>query len=66
VALPGLLIAFLFFLVRDCRTVDLVMSDGQAERSKVSMKKGDIAQEFARRPSLPLTYLGFWPTPPVM
>lgn len=63
VALPGLLVALLFFTVRDYRTVDLVRSgqpaDGQILRGKAVMKKSDIVREFIHRPSLLLTYFGF-------
>ena len=56
VALPGALIAILFFFVKDYKTVDLVQT---VESSKVKMKKMDIFRSFIRTPSLIFTYLGF-------
>ncbi|MBI4964965.1 MAG: MFS transporter [Desulfomonile tiedjei] len=61
VALPGLLVALLFFGIKDYKNVDLVRSAGNEAQSqaKSSMRPADIAREFARTPSLILTYLGF-------
>lgn len=56
VAIPGALIAILFFFVKDYKTVDLVQT---VESSKVKMKKMDIFSSFIRTPSLIFTYLGF-------
>ena len=56
VAIPGALIAFLFFFVKDYKTVDLVQT---VESSKVKMSKMDIFRSFIRTPSLIFTYLGF-------
>ncbi len=59
VALPGLIIALLFFFIRDYKTVELVKSrDGEGPKS-LRMKTPDIIREFLRTPSLLLTYLGF-------
>ncbi len=59
VALPGLLIALLFFTVRDYHTVDLVKSGDEKEAGKVKMKTGDMLREFIATPSLLFTYFGF-------
>ena len=61
VALPGLLVAILFLWTRDYKNVDLVRTVGIGEKSpaKSLMRPGDVAREFARTPSLILTYLGF-------
>lgn len=65
VALPGLLIALLFFFVKDYKTVAL---ERTADRSAAAhgagpalkrMSNPEIARTFARTPSLLLTYLGF-------
>lgn len=61
VALPGLLVALLFFFVRDYKTVVLektvVSTPSGTGRKK--MKKTDIVRAFSRTPSLLLTYVGF-------
>lgn len=61
VALPGLLVAFLFFGIKDYRSVDLVRTTGAENRSEAtsSMRPADVARGFIRTPSLILTYLGF-------
>jgi MFS family permease len=61
VALPGFLVAILFFWVRDYKSVSLVktMAHGPAAGPKTEMRWMDIAREFTRTPSLILTYLGF-------
>jgi predicted MFS family arabinose efflux permease len=64
VALPGLIIALLFFFVRDYKTVGLekpAESRGTADAGGVAtkMSKMDIVRTFARTPSLLLTYIGF-------
>jgi len=56
VAIPGALIAILFFFVKDYKTVDLVQT---VESAKVKMRKMDIFRSFIRTPSLIFTYLGF-------
>lgn len=56
VALPGLIIAFLFFFVRDYKTVELEVNDSTNVHK---MKKLDIIREFSRKGSLILTYFGF-------
>jgi MFS family permease len=57
VALPGLIIAVLFFFVKDYKTVDLSFTDSQNHKTKMKIK--DIAKQFLSRPSLILTYFGF-------
>lgn len=59
-ALPGLIVAILFFFIKDYKTVDLVktVSESTGASSKVKMKAADAAREIAQRPSLILTYLG--------
>jgi len=65
VALPGLLIAFLFFFIRDYKTVgleqtvDRVPNDKAVDPGKKRMTLRDIVRIFTRTPSLLLTYLGF-------
>ena len=61
VALPGLIIALLFFFIRDYKTVELVKSpNSDADGPKpLRMKTLDIVREFSRTPSLLLTYVGF-------
>ena len=56
VALPGALIAILFFFVKDYKTVDLVQT---VKSSEVKMSKMDIFRSFLKTPSLIFTYLGF-------
>jgi predicted MFS family arabinose efflux permease len=65
VALPGLLIAILFFFVKDYKTVGLEQTVKQEatepgiSQAKKKMTKMDIVRAFSRTPSLLLTYLGF-------
>jgi predicted MFS family arabinose efflux permease len=61
VALPGAIVAILFFFVKDYKTVDLVKSAGSSDAGnhKVRMSKMDIFREFIHTPSLILTNLGF-------
>ncbi|TRZ50699.1 MFS transporter [bacterium] len=62
VAAPGLIAAILFFFVKDYKTVPLIktiIKAGTDEVSKVKMRASDVAKEFARTPTLILTYLGF-------
>ena len=56
VAIPGALIAILFFFVKDYKTVELVKT---VESSKVKMSKMDIFRSFIKTPSLIFTNLGF-------
>lgn len=66
VAIPGLIVAILFFFVRDYKTVNLDKSDHpeanlakQTKAIRQSMSKMDIFRAFAGTPSLLMTYLGF-------
>jgi len=64
VALPGLIIAILFFFVRDYKTVGLGKKvDGKETDNEMiqerKMTKTEIMRTFARTPSLLLTYFGF-------
>ena len=62
VAIPGLIVAILFFFIKDYKTVNLVKSENgssiesSTEQAKMSFK--DILKEFFSKPSLLLTYLG--------
>lgn len=66
VALPGLIVAALFFFSKDYKTVKLLKSEtgtkGVKLREKVKMSNLDIVKEFVTKPSLLLTYLGFTAT----
>lgn len=61
VAIPGLIIAILFFFVKDYKTVSLSTVEstvgGKEERKKMSTR--DIFNEFIKKPALILTYFGF-------
>jgi MFS family permease len=57
VALPGMIVAILFFFVKDYKTVDLSTID--SNNVVVKMKKKDMVREFLSRPSLIFTYFGF-------
>jgi predicted MFS family arabinose efflux permease len=65
VALPGMVIALLFFFVKDYKTVGLEKTVDLKEAEKESnpitqkMSKMDIVRAFAGTPSLLMTYLGF-------
>jgi predicted MFS family arabinose efflux permease len=65
VAFPGLIIALLFFFLRDYKTVDLAKSVvswkavDAGRRATTKMSKLDIVRAFAQTPSLLLTYVGF-------
>ena len=60
VAIPGLVVAILFFFIKDYKTVSLVKNeaspDSSSEKSKMSFN--DILKEFFSKPSLMLTYFG--------
>ena len=60
-ALPGIIVAILFFFIKDYKTVDLVktVDEGKGKSSKVKMKVSDTAKEFLHTPTLIFTYLGF-------
>ncbi len=60
VAIPGFLVAVLFFWVKDYKTVELVKSvPTENEVSKVRMSKRDIVRELFRSKSLVLDNLAF-------
>lgn len=61
VAVPGAIVAILFFFVKDYKTVELVKTADAAgqQQNKVKMSKMDIVREFIRTPSLMLTNIAF-------
>ncbi len=61
VALPGALVAILFFFIKDYKTVDLVKTVECADTkpSQVKMSNAEIVREFLKSPSLILTNIGF-------
>ena len=59
VALPGLIVAVLFFFVKDYKTVKLVRTAEAGSGPAVKMSAKDIFREFIRTPSLIFTYFGF-------
>jgi MFS family permease len=62
VAIPGLIIAILFFFVKDYKTVGLIKGNSKtnkkSERKAVAMSIRDILKEFMNKPSLIFTYFG--------
>ncbi len=62
VAIPGFIIAILFFFVKDYKTIGLektvTKADKKAERKKVRMSIMDMIKEFLVKPSLLFTYFG--------
>lgn len=62
VALPGLIIAILFFISKDYKTVKLIKNSAPrirgAKIEKMKMTTRDMIREFAEKPSLLLTYFG--------
>lgn len=56
VAIPGFIVALLFFFIRDYKTVDLSFVNHANEKIKMTLK--DIWQEFISKPSLIYTYFG--------
>lgn len=56
VALPGFIIAILFFFVKDYKTVDLSFVD--KSNNKIKMERKDIIREFLKKPSVIFTYFG--------
>ncbi len=60
-ALPGLIVAVLFFFIKDYKTVSLVKTITQGTGHgalKIKMKAGDAARDFLHTPTLIFTYLG--------
>jgi len=73
VALPGLIVAILFYFIKDYKTIGLVKSssvvdhsiasngagiDTEGKNEQVKMSFKDIIREFTSKPSLLLTYFG--------
>jgi MFS family permease len=62
VAIPGIIIAFLFFFIKDYKTVGLVKSEKSKnkseERKQIKMSVKDLFFEFFHKPSLIFTYFG--------
>ncbi|MFO7370536.1 MAG: MFS transporter [Bacteroidales bacterium] len=66
VAIPGLIVAILFFFVKDYKTVGLVKNsvsgnedkNRNGESGKTTMSVKDIFREFVDKPSLIFTYFG--------
>ncbi len=59
VALPGFIVAILFFFVRDYETVSLQKKAGGAPDQPETLKTRDVLHTFSRTPSLLLTYAAF-------
>ncbi|PKN05441.1 MAG: hypothetical protein CVU74_01715 [Deltaproteobacteria bacterium HGW-Deltaproteobacteria-9] len=60
VAIPGAIVAILFFFVKDYKTVELFKTDTcNTGQNQVKMTKMDIFREFINTPSLIFTNLGF-------
>jgi predicted MFS family arabinose efflux permease len=59
VALPGFIVAILFFFVRDYETVSLPKKAGASPDRPETLKTRDVLRTFSRTPSLLLTYAGF-------
>jgi MFS family permease len=62
VALPGLIVAILFFFIKDYKTIELQRNSSYAgknpELKKMKMSIGDMLREFISKPSLIYTYFG--------
>ena len=62
VAIPGMIIAILFFFIKDYKTIELkktvTKEEKKAERKKVRMSIYDMLKEFLAKPSLICTYFG--------
>lgn len=61
VAIPGLVLAVLFFFVKDYKTVALTRdrATGTADSPQAGMSAKEIAARLAKTPTLYFTYLGF-------
>lgn len=61
VALPGFIIAILFFFIRDYKTVNLekTLEKTEGPDKKTKMGTMEIVRQFTRTPSLILTYIAF-------
>jgi MFS family permease len=62
VAIPGLIVAILFFFVKDYKTINLKktasVTHEKSTRKEVTMSVKDILKEFTNKPSLIFTYFG--------
>jgi len=62
VAVPGLIVALLFFFSKDYKTVELLKDSGPkvkgANKERIKMTTADLIREFSDKPSLVLTYFG--------
>jgi MFS family permease len=59
-ALPGIIVALLFFYVRDYRTIDLVQTRQKKDKiNRVKMSHLDIARQFLRNKTLVFNNLAF-------
>jgi MFS family permease len=56
-AIPGIIVALLFFKIKDYKTVDLLKTTESGKKSSMGIK--DIGRDFLSKPSLIFTYLGF-------
>jgi MFS family permease len=56
VALPGLIVAILFYFIKDYKTVDLSFFD--KSNNRIRMERKDIFKEFFNKPSILFTYFG--------
>lgn len=61
VAIPGFLVSFLFFFVKDYKTVELTkaVDETSPQSARVKMSFSDKFQQFAHNPTLIFTYFGF-------
>lgn len=59
-AVPGLIVAILFFWVKDYKTVQMLKTSRDGDQTvQVKMRFGDIAREFLNTPSVLFTYVGY-------
>jgi len=56
VALPGLIVAVLFYFIKDYKTVDLSFFD--KSNNRIKMERKDMFKEFFNKPSILFTYFG--------
>lgn len=60
VAIPGMIVALLFFRVKDYKTVELIKStDNAAGKTRVKMSRMDMARQFTRNKTLIFNNLAF-------
>ena len=59
-AVPGFIVAILFFWVKDYRTIKMLKTSHDGNQTvHVKMRVGDIAREFLHTSSILFTYLGY-------